>query len=338
MKTVGFSSTGPLAHKAMALYHDVMDVRENIDATATVNVRTGFFDYDGPRPVIVLLGEVEQLEGSFGSDISNVDFTQQYARPQVRFRYQLTNDELAELCLKGLFDNGEYGLKCPKEFKLSSWYLPVQVDCHELSGDAVREDDTVFAKMAPLLFFDIKNQFCINLPQDSSGYRLADYYPTVQHEEELETVRDESLIEFEPDYELKPETIESIFDKEPEAASEPEQKTNLSNVLPEREPTEFELLVQGISERADKRYKELSARSGQSGDDDLSLMYFWPGDLVDASPDIDFGDLEEEDEFDDDIDFTDLDEEPKLEPERDMAELQKPVADVTKGYEVAAEP
>lgn len=161
--------------------------------------------FDGPeenyRPWMEFSGYIECLRGNFPCGIEEIKFSEK-KRFDSRFRYDFSNDELAELAKKGLFSKGyaERGLNEPDIFfKGNVLEFPVIVDVNILKD-----------KNGPhhAVFVDINNRHYMEIDAISSGYTegFAQHYADLGQIEQLEEENQDKFI--------KTDYIEKIGDIE----------------------------------------------------------------------------------------------------------------------------
>lgn len=143
------------------------------------------------RPYIDMQGEVRSVRGQFPGGVSEIRFNpERDTCPKVAYQYEFTDEELSDMCLKGMF-NSEF--TTPDIFNENMFELPVSMTV------AVMKDNDV-----PVVFADIENAMSIQLSRDSSGYRLADYFEAVQPQAPVEDYEyefdGESLADFDSEY------------------------------------------------------------------------------------------------------------------------------------------
>lgn len=174
---------GHLYHTAVNMFHGQLEDKINIPCEANVFVTQAFMDHGSEaeqcRPYLVLLGEVRSIRGDFPCGVTEIGLGEGINSPRVEYHCSFSNEELAQLCEKGLFDTG---FKCPDIFSNNDFELPMVCDASGLSP--FEEGD------APLIFFHIHNSKHIELEEKASGYDLADYF------EKIEPVKVEEIEDF----------------------------------------------------------------------------------------------------------------------------------------------
>ena len=161
------------------------------------------------RPRLRLVGKITSIEGTFPDNVTSMDFGEDEARqPGIEFLYEFDNAELAELCEKGLFDDG---FKIPSIIEDNDYQIPVK--CNYRLVPREHEGDV------PICFIQVDNQFCIDTSAFESGYRLADYF---EHAEVEELVEDNLVFE-----EMEDEAEKLLFEAEPEV----KKKLSKKNIM-----------------------------------------------------------------------------------------------------------
>lgn len=223
MKILAQSIFGNVARLAKTRYQE-LDSNQDIPCRGDVFVEDANLLYGNEthdhRPYLKLRGYVNHLYGEFPYGITEVDFGLGgvgETKPDVEFNYNFTDDELAILTQKGLFNKG---FEVPivlteQEFK----ELPLE--CDVLSVPPERQDD------APLLFIGINSAYEIPLNSKNSGYELTGYFDKIVVKEVEQVVELESPIEHIEEKDL----VDDLFEKDEstnELASEEEILPELS--------------------------------------------------------------------------------------------------------------
>lgn len=187
------------------------------------------------RPYLFLSGEVHSIKGDFPDGITELSFPKGLDRdyPKVDYKYNFTNEQLADLAAKGLYDDG---FEVPDIFLNNTFEdMPMVCDVCAVKGMEV-----------PIIFVSIKEPFAMETSVDECGYELAS---------EFEVPRQEEFDEYE-DYE---DGLHDVLFEQPQ--SEPEQ-------VEEREVTEDERIFRRALHRvedysvtkSDKRLKLLAEK------------------------------------------------------------------------------
>ncbi|MBD5585327.1 MAG: hypothetical protein HDQ88_09615 [Clostridia bacterium] len=207
----GYAADVLLARKARTNFKDELVQERDVRGEANVRVTSAYFSFADVRPVLMLDGRVEAVRGIFPSGVREVEFLEEYLQPNVSVTYDLTNEELAKMCLYGLFDYGRKGPEVPDIFIDNVFELPVTCNCACLEPDD--EKDT-----APLLFVQIKDPLSMHTSSEESGYEIQDYF-----EIDKSKVMEDVIPELEDEQE---EEISVLREPEPEIVdeSEPEEE------------------------------------------------------------------------------------------------------------------
>lgn len=260
----GYSSDGLLARKAKVDFRDDLIHEKDITAEANVRVTAAYFSYDDVRPGLMLDGRIEAVRGEFPFDVHEIEFLEEYLQPQVSIRYELTNEELAKLCLYGLFDHGREGPQVPDLFLDNIFEIPMECDCTALPPE---DQDS-----APLMFVHVQDPFSMTTSSEESGYDIKEYFD-IEPEREMEgamldlDMTDEAELE-DDIFRVDQEQIEAPIEDEPEEAldDEPEDEDMTS------EERELQNIFASIEQTLDiKRPAKMDdQRSGERdiGDDD----------------------------------------------------------------------
>lgn len=165
----GYSADGLLARKARSSFQNSLVQERDVRGEANVRVTSAYFSFADVRPVLMLDGRVESVRGIFPFDVREVEFLEEYLQPEVSVSYNLTNEELAKLCMYGLFDHGRRGPEVPEIFIDNIFELPVTCDCVGLEPSEEEEK-------APLLFVQVKDPLQMQTSSEESGYEIQDYF------------------------------------------------------------------------------------------------------------------------------------------------------------------
>lgn len=185
MQVSGESGNSHLAHVARTRYRDSLYHNDNVPCEGRVHMQDAFIEWGSKaeryRPCVVMTGQVESVRAEpgvmpFGVTRINFDPDKQ---PSVTYRYQLDNQELSELALKGLFgtldENGQVQdtqFTCPEIFMTAPFELPMSGKVMALPPE--QETD------APVVFFSINTPHALDTCSAQSGYEnLADYFNTM---------------------------------------------------------------------------------------------------------------------------------------------------------------
>lgn len=140
--------------------------QSDIHCEGDVVIEQAFIEYDaklhGCRPYLMLVGRINDIRGNFPQNVTEISLDKSQ---HVICYYRFTNDELADLCKKGLFDEG---FECPEIFYHNTFELPMVCNCDAITPES--EGDI------PLLFIGIQNQYNIKTDSASSGYSITEYF------------------------------------------------------------------------------------------------------------------------------------------------------------------
>lgn len=206
MKILAQSIFGNVARLAKTRYQE-LDSNKDIPCwgdvfVEDVNLLYGNETHDH-RPYLKLRGYVNRLYGEFPYGITEVDFGLGdigEAKPDVELNYNFTDDELAILAQKGLFNKGFEipAVLTEQEFK----ELPLE--CDVLSVPPERQGDV------PLLFIGINSAYEIPLNSKNSGYELTGYFDKIVVKEAEQVAEIERPIEYTDEKDL----VDDLFEKD----------------------------------------------------------------------------------------------------------------------------
>ena len=223
MNMLAQSNFGNVARLAKTRYQE-LDSKQDIPCRGDVFVEDANLLYGNEahdhRPYLKLRGYVNRLYGEFPYGITEVDFGLGgvgETKPDVEFNYNFTDDELAILTQKGLFN---------KDFKVpvvltEQEFSELPLECDVLSVPPERQDD------APLLFIGINSAYEIPLNSKNSGYELTGYFDKIVVKEVEQVAELENPIEHIEEKDL----VDDLFEKDEitnELASEEEILPELS--------------------------------------------------------------------------------------------------------------
>lgn len=138
----------------------------DLECEGNVLVTQAFLSHKGSdeqfRPYLRLMGEVQSISGDFPDGVTEVVFSDTNDCPTIDYRYDFTNEELSDLCKKGLFDEG---FSIPRIFIRNNFELPMNCDVC-----MVRDTEV------PVMFVGIRDPYNQEISHQTSGYRLADYF------------------------------------------------------------------------------------------------------------------------------------------------------------------
>lgn len=171
-----------LARTAVARLSNVMEINtdSNIACEGSILVQKAVMaqDYDNyklSRPYLKLIGEVQSIRGEFPHNVGEVVYDTRQ-KPSVEYRYELTDDELAVLCQKGLF-NPDF--KCPQIFEDNVLALPLE--CSVISIAPTEPSDE------PLLFVGVENPYTLVTDSLHAGYDIVSYFDDKVLEEQAQS-------------------------------------------------------------------------------------------------------------------------------------------------------
>lgn len=222
MKVSGSTIHSPIARTAIICSSDQdFEKRSNLSCEANVFIANAFLSSDVqlnglPRPFLKMMGVVSSLQGNFPCDVSEVLFERPTSKPEVHYEYHFTDEELAQLCAKGLF---QQGFRCPDIFLGNDFLLPLSCDCMALPPQSITD--------APLLFLDLKNQYNLIITKENSGYDLASYFEELKKPEVL--IKQEELMNV-----VEHDLIKDVLFEEPVSVTEP-----IIEIEPIAEPIEL---------------------------------------------------------------------------------------------------
>lgn len=137
----------------------------DITVTNAYMAANSWYDRENPgRPYMHLVGECDSIRGDMPYGVSELTFENTKGIP-VDFIYEFTNDELANLVQKGLYNRG---FACPDILYQSVMEMPITCDLTvvrpQMSGDI------------PIIFADIKNKEHILTNSEQSQYDITSYF------------------------------------------------------------------------------------------------------------------------------------------------------------------
>lgn len=200
-----------------------------LECEGKVLVTQAFLSHKGSeekfRPYLRLMGEVHSISGDFPQGITEAVFSEEKDCPRIDYRYDFTNEELSDLCAKGLFDEG---FSIPRIFIRNTFELPMTCDVCMVKGMEV-----------PVMFVGIDKPYNQEISHQTSGYRLADYF------EQAKPI-DKAFVEDILDYS---EEVTDMFQPEDTVEKEPVEAEV------KKEPTERDKLLHRVLQRAEEYTK-----------------------------------------------------------------------------------
>lgn len=179
-KISGLLFTDHIASVAGSSLPDKIKITKDIECTGVFRSQQAMLCYGNRdnlhRPYLYLKGHIAGLTGNFPCNINEVKLGDKGSienpGPAVAFQLEFSQEELAELCHKGLFTSE---FKCPDIFVDNDFEMPIRCDCKYIEPEKSDE--------VPLLFIDIKNQYNIQMNAVDTGYDLTSYFEeiTVNH-------------------------------------------------------------------------------------------------------------------------------------------------------------
>lgn len=242
MKVNGSTLYSPVARTAIICLPDSALERVNdIACEAKVTISNAFLQseiqQEGlPRPYLKMIGSVSAIQGSFPCDVNTVSF-ESINQPEVHYEYQFSDEELSDLCKKGLF---KQGFRCPDIF-LNEFELPVTCDCIAVAPQLNQD--------APLLFLDLKDSFSMAITKETSGYELSTYFEELKDE-------DVKVLDSELDH---PMSVDQSVLKELLGAESQKEEIIVEEPIVEEEKPELtveELVLQEAFENVEQRVSE----------------------------------------------------------------------------------
>ena len=215
MKVRAFAMDGQLARTAQSsIDPDGLEYANGILCEGDVSIKQAYIKQgtmkEHYRPYLVLDGEVTGIRGDFPNNVSEVHFSDEHRRVDVSYQYQFSNEELASMCQKGLFDDG---FEVPQIMTDNNGFqLPMVCDCFAVNASEI-----------PILFVKVQSQYNMEIESKTCGYTLGDYFEqaVVKEDEFLEDEdmqsmdfdEEDSLFEANKQEEPAPEVVESEEDK-----------------------------------------------------------------------------------------------------------------------------
>lgn len=274
----GDSYLGRRVKHEMLTNHQGIISSKNIPCEAEFILENVDLKFDGPeenyRPWMEFSGYVKRLIGEFPCHIEEINFSEK-KRFDTRFRYDFSNEELAELAKKGLFSReyAERGLNEPDVFfKGNQLEFPVLVDVNIIEANNGPQH---------AVFVDINSRHYIEIDANSSGYTegFAQHYADlevikqkeaeendelfIQSEEYIETIGDIELIDTIPEnsYMLSLEEESDLFEYDMDIDKEQEmslfEKYNIEQDVEKRS----EKYQHDIKERAKEYQAQQEAKA-----------------------------------------------------------------------------
>lgn len=226
----------------------------DVSVEGEVYVSEAYIDYhsreDSYRPYLRLMGHVNAIQGDMG-DVQKVVFNDDpnlpnpRLAPQVSFEYEFSNDELADLSEKGLFDKG---FEVPEIFHGNILQLPME--CTLSVVNPLNQEDS------PIMFVGVKEPYNISTSALASGYAseeeyrkgrvigLSAYFEKPVSYEQEDTIEDEDYLDYADDMD--------------NAITAPEEKTSAEKI---QQVDDVELTDEDKQLLA--MYEDISAKANQ---------------------------------------------------------------------------
>lgn len=187
MSITGHLVTDHLARVANNSMADKLKVADNIDCVGSFYSTQAIIRYGNKsnmhRPYLYLTGHVASITGDFPCGIDRIvlgdNNTMENPGPAVSYQLEFTQEELAQLCQKGLFTPN---FRCPDIFINNEFMLPLKCHCEYLEPDNKND--------VPLLFIGIKDQHNVAMRSVDTGYSLVEYFENVLQEQPFESTLD----------------------------------------------------------------------------------------------------------------------------------------------------
>lgn len=207
-KISGQLITDHLASVANTSLPDKIKTVDDIQCSGVFNSTQAMLCYGNRdnmhRPYLYLTGHVTNLTGDFPCGINEIVLgdknTVENPGPAVSFQLEFSQDELAQLCQKGLFTRQ---FKCPDIFVDNEFIMPLNCQCEYLEPED--EGDV------PLLFIGIKNQHNIQMNAVDTGYSLADYFETVK---ELSDEKSDDMLDYSVEFQGQAYQSDDVYYRE----------------------------------------------------------------------------------------------------------------------------
>lgn len=170
MKIYGSNMGDSLLQMIYRLPKERIIKKEGIPCIANVDVTSAFLAYRDPydahgacRPYMQISGKCSSLSGIMPLDVTELDFDNNNCM-RVTYCYEFSDDELAEMTLKGLF---RPNFKVPDVIYDNILELPVVCDFRAVVPEKGEH---------PILFANITNRHNMVIDTESCGYRFGEYF------------------------------------------------------------------------------------------------------------------------------------------------------------------
>ena len=170
MKIYGSNMGDSLLQMIYRLPKERIIKKEGIPCIANVDVTSAFLAYRDPydahgacRPYMQISGKCSSLSGIMPLDVTELDFDNNNCM-RVTYCYEFSDDELAEMTLKGLF---RPNFKVPDVIYDNILELPVVCDFRAVVPEKGEH---------PILFANITNRHNMVIDSESCGYVFGEYF------------------------------------------------------------------------------------------------------------------------------------------------------------------
>ncbi len=154
-----------------AKLRDRISQHDNLPALLKFDVEDAFIDFETRDqtcvPSLVLMGRPTGFEGDFPWDVGKVEYANTLDRRLLAYRYEFTRANLAELSMKGLF---EEGFEVPEVIRKNEFELPCTVSCVSIGPEGQNDFPVVFTSVNP---------GSLRCNDDTSGYTISEYFETM---------------------------------------------------------------------------------------------------------------------------------------------------------------
>lgn len=133
-------------------YPEQMQHDSHVPATMFLETDRAFIHFGGPsesyRPYLVLQGRAVKYQGEFPGSVVEATMDRDSDRHYVEYVYELNNENISDMALKGLYDKN---FQVPQILKHNTWELPCQCEVYSTSytygdGDAAKEGTILFIR------------------------------------------------------------------------------------------------------------------------------------------------------------------------------------------------
>lgn len=170
MKIYGSNMGDSLLQMIYRLPKERIIKKEGIPCIANVDVTSAFLAYRDPydahgacRPYMQISGKCTSLSGIMPLDVTELDFDNNNGI-RVTYCYEFSDEELADMTLKGLF---RPNFKVPDIIYDNILELPVVCDFHAVVPEKGEH---------PILFANITNRHNMVIDSESCGYAFGEYF------------------------------------------------------------------------------------------------------------------------------------------------------------------